>query len=99
MIETGIEGKNIKNDIYQNIYQNISMTSIITEITDNMDYKSKALKELKELCKERQIKGISAKSKEKIIKLLEAFDKSLLLTQVTQESIIASRPLSMNFQI
>jgi site-specific DNA-methyltransferase (adenine-specific) len=57
-----------------------------------MDYKSRALQELKELCKERQIKGISAKSKAQIIKLLEASDISLL----TQESIIASQPASIN---
>lgn len=88
MTAEGIEGiadKDIKTDTLQNI----SMTSTITE---NMDYKSRALKDLKELCKERQIKGISGKSKEQIIKLLEASDISLL----TQESIIASHPVSMN---
>lgn len=65
------------------------MTSTISK---DMDYKSRALQELKELCKERQIKGISGKSKAQIIKLLEASDISLL----TQESIIASQPASIN---
>lgn len=69
-----------------------STISTISTISKDMDYKSRALQELKELCKERQIKGISGKSKAQIIKLLEASDISLL----TQESIIASQPASIN---
>lgn len=84
----GIADKDIKTDTLQNI----SMTSMTSTITKDMDYKSMALQELKELCKERQIKGISGKSKAQIIKLLEASDISLL----TQESIIASQPASIN---
>lgn len=91
MTETGIAGKDIKTDTSLNISM-ISMTSTISTITENMDYKSRALKDLKELCKERQIKGISGKSKEQIIKLLEASDMSLS----TQESIIASQPVSVD---
>jgi len=93
----GIAGKDIKTDTLQ-ISSTISMTSTISTIsmtstiTKDMDYKSRALQELKELCKERQIKGISGKSKAQIIKLLEASDISLL----TQESIIASQPASIN---
>ncbi len=85
----GIAGKDIKTDTFQNI----SMTSTISAITNNMDYKLRALKDLKELCKERQIKGISAKSKEQIIKLLEASDNYPL----TQESLLPlALPVSMN---
>ena len=80
MTEKCIAGKEIKTDTFQNI----SMTSMTSTITKNMDYKLSALKDLKELCKERQIKGISAKSKEQIIKLLEASDNYLL----TQESLL-----------
>lgn len=80
MTEKGIAGKDIKTDTLQNI----SMTSTISMTSKNMDYKLRALKDLKELCKERQIKGISAKSKEQIIKLLEASDNYLL----TQESLL-----------
>jgi len=80
MTEKCIAGKDIKTDTFQNI----SMISMTSTITKNMDYKLRALKDLKELCKERQIKGISAKSKEQIIKLLEASDNYLL----TQESLL-----------
>lgn len=37
-----------------------------------MDYSTKSLLELKKLCKERDIKGVSGKPKDEIIKLLEA---------------------------
>jgi len=87
----GIAGKDIKTDTLQNI-STTSMTSMTSTITKNMDYKLRALKDLKELCKERQIKGISAKSKEQIIKLLEASDISLL----TQESLL---PLAQPTQL
>jgi len=36
-----------------------------------MDYTKQSIKELKELCKERKIKGYSNKDKDKIIKLLQ----------------------------
>jgi site-specific DNA-methyltransferase (adenine-specific) len=98
MTEKCIAGKDIKTDTFQNISMT-SMTSMTSTITKNMDYKLRALKDLKELCKERQIKGISAKSKEQIIKLLEASDISLL----TQESLLPHAqptqpklPVSMN---
>lgn len=91
MTEKCIAGKEIKTDTFQNI----SMTSMTSTITKNMDYKLSALKDLKELCKERQIKGISAKSKEQIIKLLEASDISLL----TQESLLPHAQLTQPTQL
>lgn len=74
MADTGIADKYIKTDTYQNI-------SITSTTSQNMDYKSKMLPELKELCKERQIAGISGKSKAQIIKLLEAYDIAGLTQQ------------------
>jgi site-specific DNA-methyltransferase (adenine-specific) len=94
MTEKCIAGKDIKTDTFQNISMT-SMTSMTSTITKNMDYKLRALKDLKELCKERQIKGISAKSKEQIIKLLEASDISLL----TQESLLPHAQLTQPTQL
>lgn len=44
---------------------------IHTDISEQMDYKSKTIPELKDICKHKKIKGFSGKSKAELIKLLE----------------------------
>jgi len=50
-----------------------------------MDYTSKTVVELKALCKEQKIKGVTGKSKDELIKMLSAqtFDLSDLINKVT----------------
>lgn len=73
-------------------------TSInISHILQNMDYKSKTLQELKKLCKERQIKSISGKSKAQIIKLLE--DSVIMRLNINHEQYDDSETLSMSIDI
>jgi len=52
-----------------------------------MDYAKKTQKELKELCKERNIKGYSNKTKEELKKLEAVVDKVLTKTNRTAQPI------------
>lgn len=49
----------------------IEPLEIINTVTNNMDYTKKTIPELKALCKERDIKGVSGKSKTDLIAMLE----------------------------
>ena len=56
------------------------------------DYKSKSVAELKELCKQQNIKGISGKSKADLIKLLE----STIVSPPSVQSIPESAAIDLN---
>ena len=60
-----------------------------------MDYNSKTIPELKEICKQKKIKGISGKSKSDLIKLLEG-SSTTRVSQPTQDlSAIPGTPLNL----
>jgi len=60
----------------------ISMTSVVSQ---KMDYNTKTIPELKEICKQRKIKGISGKTKTALIDMLNLSDnkdKSPVITTI-----------------
>ena len=50
----------------------IEATTMSSVVLQQMDYNTKTIPELKELCKQRKIKGISGKSKADLVKLLDS---------------------------
>lgn len=64
-------------------------------VSQQMDYNSKTIPELKELCKQKKIKGISGKSKLELVKLLEG-SSTTQVSQPTQDvSVIPDNPLNL----
>ena len=57
-----------------------------------MNYDSKKISELKALCKERKIKGITGKSKAELITMLESNDKLTVAPAITYSSITIIPP-------
>ena len=60
-----------------------------------MDYNSKTIPELKEICKQKKIKGISGKSKSDLIKLLEGSSTTRVSPTTQDVSAILGTPLNL----
>ena len=94
-IETLIEQK-VKEVLSKTNIQvvKIEPQQIPSVVSQQMDYNSKTIPELKELCKQKKIKGISGKSKSDLVKLLEG-SFTTQVSQPTQDlSVISQTPLN-----
>ena len=61
-----------------------------------MDYSKKNLSELKAICKEKKIKGISGKNKTTLISMISALDKEKIVDNASQKSIVLSSSGDIN---
>jgi len=64
----------------------IDSTTTTSMQSNQMDYSTKSIPELKELCKQRKIKGISGKSKADLVKLLNASNPETLVSTSTEST-------------
>lgn len=72
----------------------IESQQMSSAVSQQMDYNSKTIPELKELCKQKKIKGISGKSKTDLVKLLEG--SSTTSTSIPIQDTISTPEIPLN---
>lgn len=92
LVEQKVQEVLLKTNVQMVKIESHQMPSVIAE---KMEYNSKTISELKELCKQKKIKGISGKSKSGLIKLLETSSSTQLSKPIQDISAVPETPLNL----